>query len=79
VGPGCQARARARDAGLLGPREEEGEGQTRERGEWLGPEAAQPRGGEFLLFFFFLYFLFIISIFYFYFYFFLPLFLLNNN
>jgi hypothetical protein len=75
VGPGCQARARARDAGLLGPREGEREGRARERGEWLGPEAAQPRG-EFFLFFFF-YFLFLISIFYLY--FFLSPFLLNNN
>jgi hypothetical protein len=63
VGPGCQARARARDVGLLGPRDGEGEGRARERGEWLGPEAAQPRG-EFFLFFSFsiFYFSFLISI-----------------
>jgi hypothetical protein len=75
VGSRCQARAQAHDVGLLGPWEGEGEGRARERGEWLGPEAAQPRG-EFFLFFFF-YFVFLISIFFFY--LFLSLFLLNNN
>ena len=73
MGSGCQARARACDAGLLGPREGEREGRARERWEWLGPEAGQPRG-EFFLFFLFL---FLISIFYLY--FFLSPFLLNNN
>jgi hypothetical protein len=62
VGPGCQAWAWARDAGLLGPREGEGEGRVHERGEWLGLEAAQPSGGQFFLF---LLFLFSISHFYF--------------
>jgi hypothetical protein len=63
VGPRCQAHAC--DAGLLGPREGEGEGRARERGgEWLGPEAVQPRGGVFLFFLF----LFLISILYLYFF-----------
>jgi hypothetical protein len=47
-------------------------------GKWLGPEVAQPRGGEFFFFSIF-YFLFLISNFYFYLYFFLSPFLLNNN
>ena len=43
MGPGCQARAR--EAGLLGPREGEG-------GKWLGPENGLAEGGEFFLFLF---------------------------
>jgi hypothetical protein len=62
--------------GCLGHGRERGRGGHARGGEWRGPEAAQPRGGEFFLFFFF-YFLFLISIFYFY--LFLSLFLLNNN
>jgi hypothetical protein len=59
VGPGCQARARAREAGPLGPREGEGGERARERGEvaWAGKQPS--RGGEFFLF------LFLFSIFYF--------------
>jgi hypothetical protein len=59
VGSGCQARAR--DAGLLGPREGEGGRGGRARGGWLGPEAAQPRGDSFSFFFFYFLILFSIS------------------
>jgi hypothetical protein len=47
--------------GCLGHGRERGRG-GRARGGWLGPEAAQPRGGFFLLFLFFFYFLILFSI-----------------
>jgi hypothetical protein len=75
VGSGCLARARARGAGLLGPREGEGRSGRARGGKvaWAGNGPAE--GGSF--FFFFFCFLFVISIFYFY--FFLSPFLFNNN
>jgi hypothetical protein len=68
VGPGCQVRARARDARLLGSREGEREGRARERGgvAWAGSGLAE--GGVFPFFSFSIsHFSFLFSISHFYF------------
>jgi hypothetical protein len=61
VGPGCQGWARARDVGLLGPREGEGEGRARAR-EAAWAESGPAEEGFPFFFLFFFYFLFLFSI-----------------